>query len=201
MPNKYNIYRSSDIFIAVVCTCIMICVVALCFSPRESEEVIDTVSAEEIDGPALEEEPPRVYFDVPLDEELQDHIFDICESYSVNPAIIIAMIERESTFRVGAIGDSNKSFGLMQIQPKWHMERMDRLGMHELLDPYQNVVIGVDYVYELLGYGRGTTWALMAYNGGPSYANKMRSSGQVSDYAKDIIVRAHELEEMRYARY
>lgn len=163
---------------------------------KNVEKLADTsvVLAEEIDGPALDVEPPRVYFDVPLEKDLQDHIFDTCESYSVDPAIVVAMIERESTFRAGVIGDNNRSFGLMQIQPKWHMERMKKLGMYELLDPYQNIVVGVDFIHELLGYGKGTTWALMAYNGGPSYANKMRESGQVSDYAKDIIVRAHELE-------
>lgn len=194
MFEKYHPYRP-DIFIAVLCTLIMCCVVALCFAPRESDEVVEpVVFAEEIDGPALDVEPPRTYFDVPLDKDLQDHIFDTCESYSVDPAIVVAMIERESTFRAGVIGDNNRSFGLMQIQPKWHMERMKKLGMYELLDPYQNVVVGVDFIHELLGYGRGTTWALMAYNGGPSYANKMRENGQVSDYAKDIIVRAHELE-------
>lgn len=160
-------------------------------------EVIETVEPMEIDDgslpgddiPAQEPEVVTIarYFDVPLDLELQDHIVTVCEEYQVDPSIIVAMIERESTFRTDAIGDSGNSLGLMQIQPRWHKERMDRLGCDDLLDPYQNVMVGIDYISELIEMGRGMSWALMAYNGGPSYANKMVAAGEVSGYAMDIL--------------
>ena len=70
------------------------------------------------------EPPGRTYFDVPLEEELQDYIFDICEEYGVDPELIVSMIFHESNFDSAVIGenDSGYSYGLMQIMPetgKW----------------------------------------------------------------------------------
>lgn len=195
MPNRTR-PEWFDIFVSLfICVLVILACYFMTEDPVESVPVEESiVLTEEIDDPDLDVEEPRRYFDVPLEKDLQDHIFDTCEFYSVDPAIVIAMIERESKFKINAIGDNKRSFGLMQIQTKWHTERMRKLGMYDLLDPYQNVVVGVDYIHELLGYGHGLPWALMAYNGGPSYANKLSESGVVSDYAKEIIVRAHEIE-------
>ena len=90
-----------------------------------------------------------VYFDVPLSEELQDHIFALCETYGIAPAIIISMIDQESQYDASVVGDDGESTGLMQIQRKWHEERMARLGATDLLDPFQNVAVGVDYLAEI----------------------------------------------------
>ena len=132
----------------------------------------------------------HVYFDVPLDHELQDYIFLVCDEYGVDPAIIVAMIEKESTFRANCVGDSGRSLGLMQIQPRWHSERMRDLGVSNLLDPYQNVAVGIDILCELMGRGNGIEWALMAYNGGASYADHLASEGRVSGYAEWVLNRA-----------
>lgn len=138
----------------------------------------------------LEPEPVVTYFDIPLDEDLQDHIFAECARYEVDPGIVVAMIERESGFRESVVGDSGRSFGLMQIQPKWHSGRMEKLGCDDLLDPYQNVTVGIDFLAELIGSGKGVEWALMAYNGGPGYANRLRGEGRVSDYAAGVMASA-----------
>ena len=135
-----------------------------------------------------------LYFDVPLSTDLQDYIFEVCRSYNISPALIVAIIERESNYNVDNIGDNGESFGLMQIQAKWHQERMDILGCDDLMDPYQNILVGTDYLAELFGSGNGIEWALMAYNGGPSYANNMVSQGLISDYAKDVLYIYGELE-------
>lgn len=135
------------------------------------------------------EPPGRTYFDVPLEEELQDYIFDICEEYGVDPELIVSMIFHESNFDSAAIGenDSGYSYGLMQIMPRWNYERMERLGCLDLLNPYQNVLVGVDLVAEYVQKGYGIEWALMAYNGGPSYANRKATEGVVSGYVTRIM--------------
>ena len=141
--------------------------------------------------PEVVEEPVAVsarYFDVPLDRDLQDHIFAECEKYGIrHPQYIFAMIQRESGYQVDAIGDNGKAFGLMQVQPRWHQDRMERLGVTDLLDPYQNVTVGIDFMAELMGYGEGVEWALMAYNSGPSNAWAMQRKGLLSDYTRDVI--------------
>ena len=137
----------------------------------------------------------RTYFDVPLEKELQDYIFDICDNYNVDPELIVSMIFYESSFRSKVIGenDSGYSYGLMQIMPRWNQDRMDRLGCQDLLDPYQNVLVGTDLIAEYIKEGRGVEWALMAYNGGPSYANRKASKGIVSVYATRVTAYAGEL--------
>ena len=137
---------------------------------------------------------PMKFYDVPLSKELQIHIFKECEKYNINPALIISMIDSESDFDPTKIGDNGKSFGLMQIQPIWHWERMNRLGVTDLLDPFQNVTVGIDYVAELFEQNNNTHWVLMVYNGGHLYAREMMVTGKISDYALEVTQRASELE-------
>ena len=128
----------------------------------------------------------HLYYDIPLDEDLQDYILEVCHDYGVNHLIVLGMIEKESAFGPNVIGDNGEAFGLMQVQPKWHQERMDRLGVADILDPYQNVLVGVDYFAEMLSYDRGIAWALMAYNGGATYANELTDEGIISSYVTDV---------------
>lgn len=135
------------------------------------------------------------YFDVPLPHDLQDFIFAECEKHNIAPAIIIAMIERESSFRAHVVGDGGESFGLMQIKEKYQKERMKRLGCTDLLNPFENVKVGIDIVAELKDKNSDLYWVLMAYNGGQSYANKRIKSGKISNYALKVVERAEELTE------
>ena len=128
----------------------------------------------------------HLYYDIPLDEDLQDYILEVCHGYGVNHLIVLGMIEKESAFGPNVIGDNGEAFGLMQVQPKWHQERMDRLGVTDISDPYQNVLVGVDYFAEMLSYDRGIAWALMAYNGGATYANELTDEGVISSYVTDV---------------
>ena len=203
MKNRMSLY---EMLIVVIVT-IGVLVMAGCLyldillMQRMNERLVELEAAMDVDDifiepetieePVIEiEENPVTYFDVPLDEELQDHIFAECERYGVEPSVVIAMIERESGFRESVIGDSGRSFGLMQIQKKWHSGRMEKLGCDDLLDPYQNVTVGIDFLAELIGSGKGVEWALMAYNGGPGYANRLRGEGRVSDYASGVMASA-----------
>ena len=137
---------------------------------------------------------PLKFYDVPLSKELQIHIFEECEKYNLNPSLIISMIDSESDFDPNKIGDNGKSYGLMQVQPKWHWGRMNRLGCDNLLDPFQNITVGIDYVAELFGQNDNVYWVLMVYNGGHPYAREMMASGTISDYALEVVERAVELE-------
>ena len=96
---------------------------------------------------------------------MQTHIIRTCEKVSIDPAIIMAMIYRESSFRADVIGDGGDSVGLMQIQERWHRERMERLGADDLTNPYQNTAVGIDFMAELLNK-YPLTEALTAYNSG-----------------------------------
>lgn len=146
-------------------------------------------------------EPEPVYFDVPLSEDLQDHIFEVCEDYDIDPAIIIAIIDRESDFRDWLKGDGGESYGLMQVKYKYHADRMYSLGYADLMDPYANTHTGISYLASLIDYGYGIEWALMAYNGGPGYARSMHESGTISAYASGVLEHAEQLNMERETNY
>ena len=102
-----------------------------------------------------------------------------CEGKRITPEIVMAVIEVESKGNPQAIGDGGDSLGLMQIQPKWHRARMERLGVDDLLDPEQNIKVGVDILEELLEKYQDIDAALTAYNvghddGSRDYANRVR---------------------------
>lgn len=139
-------------------------------------------------------EPTYKLCDIPLDEELQIWVFDYCKDKHINPYLVFAMCERESQYKADAVGDSGNSLGIMQIQPKWHQERMDRLGCTDLLNPYQNVTVGIDILLDLYSKNDDTAWVLMAYNGGVAYANRHYYAGNISEYAEYIMARAEEME-------
>ena len=136
--------------------------------------------------------PPTILYDVPLDTSLQLHIIRVAESYNIDPAIIFAISYRESSYNPANIGDHGDSFGLMQIQPKWHSDRMARLGCSDLLDPYQNVIVGTDFLAEQIArYDGDISKALVAYNAG-------HYKGTTTRYAQDILATAEELRGTTY---
>lgn len=141
----------------------------------------------------IEEEKPT-FFDVPLDEGLQTYIFGLSEDIGIDPAIVIAIIEKESNYDASAVGDHGSSLGLMQIQFRWHTARMVKLGCDDLLDAHQNVCVGIDILADLLEEGESIEWVLMAYNGGQVYADRLASEGRVSEYAAEVLKMAKELE-------
>lgn len=149
----------------------------------EIDEPKDLVEIEPING----YQKTYNYYDIPLDYELQDHLFTRCDMHGVDPSIVVAMMKRESNFNPRAVSSDGSSYGLLQIQPRWHKDRMGYLGCSDLLDPYQNITVAVDYLAELYDSGNSTEWVLMAYNGGTSYANKKVRRGEVSSYARTII--------------
>lgn len=143
----------------------------------------------------VEVEPERAYFDVPLSQEVQDVVFDECEKHDIDPALVIAIIERESSFTANAVNGAGTTFGLMQIKKDRHENRMKKLNCTDLFNPVQNVKVGIDYLAEMKNQDKGILWTLMAYNGGWGYANDKTEQGVVSNYATSVLARAYEIEE------
>lgn len=102
-----------------------------------------------------------------------------CKEFDVPYALALGLIEKETVFR-NVVGDDGASTGYMQIQQKWHWDRMERLGVTNLLEPNGNFRVGCDFLSEL--YGKYNDWsaALTAYNMG-------HNPGFVTDYAKEVM--------------
>ena len=158
--------------------------------PPTPEEEVQAIPVEPLTLVVIEEpevvavDPVRE--DIPLDADTQRLLYQACDETGIRYELALSVIWRESRF-TNIIGDSGASVGYMQVQPRWHGDRMERLGVSDLADPYGNFLVGCDYLAEMLEKERGVEWALMAYNGGPSYANKMAKAEKVSKYAKDVL--------------
>lgn len=125
-------------------------------------------------------------------EKTQKEIIDgyvdyVCSSYSnVSPDLIKHVIMSESSYNPNA--KNGNHVGLMQISTKWHSKRARSLGVQDLYDPCGNVLVGTDYLSELIEQTNGdVAWALMIYNMGFSEAYRLHRNRTVSSYASTIL--------------
>lgn len=159
---------------------------------REFIEVETTEIAIETTEIAVDEVKFVPITEIQLDAEMQEWIWNYCDSKNISPALVMAIIERESSCNSDCVGDYGDSFGYMQIYKKWHIDRMEKLGVTDLLDGKQNIKVGVDYLLELFQENPDATWVLNAYNGGRAYANRKSDT----DYSVDVLDRSAVLERL-----
>lgn len=126
-----------------------------------------------------------------LPEAVQVYIYCLCRQNNVDFEKVLAVIETESGYRWDA--ESSAAYGYMQIVPDCHYDRMERLGVNDIKDPYQNIKTGIDYLAELLKkYDGDYKKALTAYRWGATGAYRdYFSKGQKScAYADTVMERA-----------
>lgn len=116
---------------------------------------------------------------VPLDYLTQDLLRSACAEAGLSYPLALAVIERETRFR-NIPGDDGASAGYMQIQARWHRDRMDKLGVTDLMDPYGNFRVGCGLLAELIGQ-YGLPDALTVYN---------RGTPGNSEYAQAVLAAA-----------
>lgn len=106
----------------------------------------------------------------------KDYIEETAESYSISPKLVKAIIEVESGGDANAVGDDGNSVGLMQIQPRYHAQRLKE--GESLLDPKVNVRVGCEILSEIMTKYGTLDEILTVYNAGHdtgdrSYANRV----------------------------
>lgn len=163
--------------------------------------VFDTMSADwggENDG-FVYHAIPEEYKDTGgyFPEKMQCYTYILCKQYGVDYSLIVALIERESSYVFDKVGDDGNSVGYMQIYESAHTDRMERLNCTNLKNPYQNVMVGIDYLAELIEKYGTVQDALAAYNYGERGAREhLWNNGiYVYSYNEGIMSRARELEE------
>lgn len=87
------------------------------------------------------------YYDVPLDNEMQDYIREMLDEFEVDVPngleIVLAMAHTESRFKTDVINGDCK--GIMQVS-EIHKETLEDLGVQDLYDPYDCFKAGVYYL-------------------------------------------------------
>jgi|TARA_R110002012_G_C11185535_1_gene557676 soluble lytic murein transglycosylase-like protein len=119
-----------------------------------------------------------------MSPNLDDHILDVAEYNNIDKEIVLSVVYQESRCNTNAIGAVGE-LGMMQIFPRWHMDRIQRLEVENLLDPYSNLIVGVDLLAEL-GADKNPYKALAMYNGGYTPPESSKK------YASNVVYRANQ---------
>ena len=96
--------------------------------------------------------------------DLHAQIDTVAKEFDIERTLILSVVKRESQCSQTALGSSNDR-GLMQVVPKWHHDRMAKLGVTDLFDPLQNLRVGTHFLASL-GAADKPRDALVYYNGG-----------------------------------
>lgn len=147
----------------------------VCVILPEVEEPVSLLEPDEV-------APLPIYYDVPLSYELQDMLRAACEESGIPMELALAVIWEETDFQ-NLAGDDGESEGYMQVQEKWHWDRMERLGVEDLMDPAGNFRVGCDYLAELLDK-HPLAYALTCYNSGKVRVSEY--SERVMDYQEAL---------------
>lgn len=126
--------------------------------------------------------------------KIDSYIVEISEDYGICPELIMAMVEVESNYKPDA--ENGDCIGLMQVSSKWHADRMEKLGVTDLYDPYGNILVGVDFVAELAEEYEDIGLVLMLYNMHHDTAMELYERCELSNYAEKILTRSAELERL-----
>lgn len=129
--------------------------------------------------------------DTYIKPEYQEYCIEIGEMYCVAPELLMAMIETESSGNPDAVNGGCK--GLMQISERWHKDRMERLSVTDIFDPYGNILVGTDYLMELAERYQDIGVVLAVYNGD----SRAQEDRYFSKYAQKVLERSAELERIR----
>ena len=188
--------HTDAILISIALAIFLAChIIVYALDKRDEPEIIlpepTTVTEVKVSEPkmaatSLEESEASevIYYDVPLDHDTQDLLRQACEESGVDMALALAVISRETDFR-NISGDNGNAYGYFQVWPKWHYDRMERLGVTDLNDPLSNFRVGCDFLAELLSEYT-VAEALTAYNSG--------NPGN-SAYARSVIKRMEKIME------
>jgi soluble lytic murein transglycosylase len=114
--------------------------------------------------------------------------------HGIEPALVLAMIDVESSFRPAAVSHSG-AYGLMQIRARTGAATARRLGIEwrgeeqTLCDPIANVRIGIAYLARLRDRFDSLPIALAAYNQGPTRVSSKLGRGEpvAASYSRRVM--------------
>lgn len=116
--------------------------------------------------------------DIPMSYELQAMLYGACLEFEIDYSLALAVVEQETNFR-NVTGDDGASEGYMQVQQRFHKDRMDELGVTDLMDPEGNFRVGCSFLSECIEK-YGLEKGLGYYNSGKA---------QVTRYSREVMER------------
>lgn len=136
---------------------------------------------------ALPKEDPITEIDL-----INIYILEVSRLYDVDASLIHSIVWHESRYTPTA--KNGNCLGLMQVCTKWHIGRAEKLGVSDFYDIRGNILLGVDYISELLEQtGNDIGLTLMLYNMNHKLAYEYKARGELSWYAESVIKRMEDL--------
>ena len=157
---------------------------------------------EQLKNVTVEQEEPCdavPQYDVPISKELQEYTYDLCRSYNVEYELVLAVMWHESNFDTDAISPTD-DYGIMQINKVNHESLKSELGFVDIMDPKNNIHSGVYLLSELYKKYDDTAEVLVAYNQGPTGAERLWRSGiYTTDYSTSVQDKYLQIKENQYS--
>ena len=120
---------------------------------------------------------------------------EIGNANGVCPEVLMAMAFEESRFNPDVVSKNGKYIGLLQINPRWQGERMERLGVTDLKDARSNMMVAADYLKRLFDDYEDTGTVIMLYAGySKSSIASYEQTGKLASYVKRVLERAERYE-------
>ncbi|WP_394162512.1 LysM peptidoglycan-binding domain-containing protein [Galactobacter valiniphilus] len=123
---------------------------------------------------------------VPSRAQMRQIVIAEAKRRGVDPALAVGHASVESGFDARAVSPAN-ALGVMQMLPstgEWISQRVGR--KLDLLDPYDNVIAGVEYIKYLQSTARSFDEGIGAYYAGPSGVVKRGLKNDVLDYVNKV---------------
>lgn len=96
-------------------------------------------------------EVTRPEINVPLSEDLQDHIWKLCQHYDMSYELVLALIKAESEFKSDVVSYNNSSLGLFQLNKNTYPSLAKELGIKNfnVFNPKHNSRAGIYYLVKI----------------------------------------------------
>lgn len=137
-------------------------------------------------APAPEPEIKLVANPNPNRQLVESWVKEIAPIYSIDPQLVLAVIQAESAFNPTAMSGKNAQ-GLMQLIP----ETAERFGVKDSWNPIQNIKGGTAYLHWLLRHFEGKVdLVLAAYNAGEGAVERYQGIPpyqETRNYVKQIL--------------
>ena len=159
--------------------------------------IVEPVALSSEQAPVIVEvynEPQEIVEPVIVNErdQIDSYISKISLEYNIDEKLIHSIVWHESRYDSGAA--NGNCLGLMQVCTTWHTQRAERLGVKDFFDPYGNLLLGIDYLSELMkANDNDVGLVLMLYNMNHKEAFELHSKGELSWYATSVLKRVEEL--------
>lgn len=134
-----------------------------------------------------------------VDDGIPSEVKEACEKYgkeyNICPELLESLAYQESRFIADVVSADGACIGLCQVNPKWHKDRMKRLGVTDLTDIDQNVHVAADYLAEIFADHEDVVETLYIYNGNSAGCAYYIKTGKIrSAYINEILERSCQYE-------